>query len=51
VCAVNEIPFLLIRTISDKADGNATTSYMELLPEVAKNSFEMVAHVLNNWNK
>jgi adenosylhomocysteine nucleosidase len=51
VCAVNEIPFLLIRTISDKADGNATTSYMELLPEVAKNSFEMVAHVLNNWNR
>jgi 5'-methylthioadenosine/S-adenosylhomocysteine nucleosidase len=51
VCAVNEIPFLLIRTISDKADGNATNSYMELLPVVAKNSFELVAHVLNKWNE
>jgi len=46
VCTVNQVPFLIIRTISDKADENATLSFMEFLPTVAKNSFHVVAHVL-----
>ena len=46
VCTVNQVPFLIIRTISDKADENATLSFTEFLPTVAKNSFHVVSHVL-----
>jgi 5'-methylthioadenosine/S-adenosylhomocysteine nucleosidase len=46
VCTVNEIPYLLIRTISDKADEKAAHSFSEMLPQIAGNSFSIVSHVL-----
>lgn len=45
VCAVNAIPFLLIRTISDKADDEAGHSYTEFLPLVAHNSVAVIKHL------
>ena len=47
VCAVNAIPFLLIRTISDKADDEAGQSYTEFLPVVAHNSVAVIKHLFN----
>lgn len=49
VCTVNEIPFLVIRTISDKADEKASINFNEFLPLVAKNSFHMVDNILRKY--
>lgn len=46
VCSVNEIPFLIIRTISDKANEEAAVNFNKFLPVVANNSFEVVSHIL-----
>lgn len=37
VCVFNEVPFLIIRTISDKADEEASVDFTEFLPIVTKN--------------
>ena len=47
VCAVNAVPFLLIRTISDKADDEAGHSYTEFLPVVAHNSVVVIQQLFN----
>jgi 5'-methylthioadenosine/S-adenosylhomocysteine nucleosidase len=46
VCAVNGIPYLVVRTISDRADGDAVHDFTRFLPEVARNSFNIVRHIL-----
>lgn len=46
VCTVNEVPFLVIRTISDKADGEANVNFNQFLPIVANNSFRLVDFIL-----
>tara|TARA_R110002096_G_scaffold432976_4_gene650815 strand:+ start:12663 stop:13373 length:711 start_codon:yes stop_codon:yes gene_type:complete len=51
VCTINEIPFLIVRTISDKANEEASVNFNNLLPEIAKNSFLIVHHILNNFTK
>ena len=38
VAHLNEVPYLIVRSISDKADGGAELSYEEFLPLAAKNS-------------
>ncbi|MEG2985483.1 MAG: 5'-methylthioadenosine/adenosylhomocysteine nucleosidase [Peptostreptococcaceae bacterium] len=38
VAYLNKIPFVIIRSISDKADGSADLSYDEFLPTAAKNA-------------
>jgi 5'-methylthioadenosine/S-adenosylhomocysteine nucleosidase len=48
VCAVNQVPFLVVRTISDRADGDAVHDFGRFLPVVARNSFAIVRHVLAN---
>lgn len=48
VCAVNHLPFLLIRTISDKADGNAVENFNQFLPVIAQNSFSVVESILKS---
>ncbi|HAE15387.1 MAG TPA: 5'-methylthioadenosine/adenosylhomocysteine nucleosidase, partial [Erysipelotrichaceae bacterium] len=35
VCCQNRIPFVIIRAISDKADGSAEMSFTEFLEEAA----------------
>lgn len=42
VAYLNEVPFVIIRSISDKADGGADLSYEEFLPLAAKNSSDLV---------
>ena len=49
VCTLNNVPFLIIRTISDKADGNSLINFNKFLPEVTKNSFGMVQHILKEY--
>lgn len=46
VCVVNEIPHLIIRTVSDKADGTAVEDYNSFKDVVAVNSFKIVETVL-----
>jgi adenosylhomocysteine nucleosidase len=42
VCCINNIPHLIIRTVSDKANGTAVKDYNEFFPLVAENSFKIV---------
>ena len=48
VCVRNKIPFLVIRTISDKADSDAAEDFAKLLPIIAKNSYAISEHMLKN---
>jgi 5'-methylthioadenosine/S-adenosylhomocysteine nucleosidase len=48
VCAVNRVPFAVVRTISDRADGDAVHDFNRFLPVVAHNSFAIARHVLAN---
>jgi 5'-methylthioadenosine/S-adenosylhomocysteine nucleosidase len=49
VCTLNEIPFIIVRTVSDKADGTAAADFNKFLPVVARNSFNVVMNLLLNY--
>jgi nucleoside phosphorylase len=49
VCTLNETPFLIVRTVSDKADGTAAADFNKFLPVVARNSFNVVRNLLLNY--
>lgn len=51
VCAVNGIPYLVIRTISDRADGDAVPDFQRFLPVVARNSYSVLRHILSRLPK
>ena len=38
VAYLNKVPFVILRSISDKANGEADLSYEEFLPIAAKNA-------------
>ena len=42
VAYLNKVPFVILRSISDKANGEADLSYEEFLPIAAKNASKMV---------
>ncbi len=46
VCTLNRVPFLVVRTISDKADGTAPKDFNRFMPVVAKNSFKVVSSLV-----
>ena len=46
VCDMNQVPFLVIRAISDKADGNATLSYREFKDAAIQNLTRLVMEVV-----
>ncbi|MCG0274688.1 MAG: 5'-methylthioadenosine/adenosylhomocysteine nucleosidase [Thermosediminibacteraceae bacterium] len=48
VCYINKVPFLIIRSISDKANHKAVMVYDEFATEAARNSSEIVLGVINN---
>ena len=48
VCFINGIPFLSVRTLSDKADGTAHVDFNAFLPEIVRNSFAVVREVLKS---
>jgi adenosylhomocysteine nucleosidase len=49
VCTIHQIPFLIIRTISDKANADSPVDFPKFLPVVAVNSFSIVSEVLRMW--
>lgn len=46
VCVINEVPHLIVRTVSDKADGTAVEDYNKFFPIVAENSFKIVEWIV-----
>ncbi|MEO3947567.1 5'-methylthioadenosine/adenosylhomocysteine nucleosidase [Gorillibacterium sp. CAU 1737] len=46
VCAMNEIPYVVIRSMSDKADGSAPDNYTAFTQKAAKNSYLMIEGLL-----
>lgn len=49
VAYLNNIPFVILRSISDKADGGADLSYEEFLPIAAKNASDLVVEFIKNF--
>jgi len=50
VCTVNEVPFLLVRAISDRADGTSDLDFQTFLEEAAETSAQIVLHLLTDLN-
>ena len=48
VCNINEVPHLIIRTMSDQANGTAVKDYNQFKHVVAENSFKIVEHLIGN---
>jgi adenosylhomocysteine nucleosidase len=46
VCVLNQVPFLVVRTISDRADGEAVHDFNAFLPVVARNSYAVLRAIL-----
>jgi len=46
VCFVNEIPFVVIRSISDDASGHAPTSYESFFKEAAQRAVALTEEML-----
>lgn len=49
VAYLNEIPFVILRSISDKANGEADLSYEEFLPIAAKNASALVEEFIKQF--
>ena len=49
VCCLNQIPFAIIRTISDDANGNAPEDFPTFAREAAEIAIEIVLEVLENY--
>lgn len=47
VCALNNIPHLIIRSISDKADHSASVNFNEFVKDASKNSFKLVIDLIS----
>lgn len=48
VCYLNKTPFVVIRAMSDKADGSADVTYEEFVGQAAHNSKDIVLRMLRN---
>jgi adenosylhomocysteine nucleosidase len=46
VCTLNDVPFLLVRAISDRADGSSDVDFQDFLEEAAQSSARIVLHLL-----
>jgi len=46
VCTLNDIPFLLVRAISDRADGTSDVDFRSFLEEAAQSSAQIVLRLL-----
>ena len=51
VCTHNQIPFLLLRTISDKANEAASLDFSNFLKTASRTSFLFIRNLLNMINK
>lgn len=48
VCHLNKKPFLVIRSMSDKADGQAPSNFDDFVKEAAENSREFIQEMIRN---
>ena len=46
VCVMNDIPYVVIRSMSDKADGSAHINFPEFARQAAENSFRIVREMV-----
>lgn len=51
VCTMNNVPHIIIRSVSDKADGSAVVDYDKFKSVVSENSFKIVDSIIMNVNK
>lgn len=51
VCSVNRVPFLVARTISDRADEDAATNFEAFLPQASRNSLDLVRFLLQGIDR
>lgn len=49
VCYRNEIPYVMLRSMSDKADGTASENYSQFSVEASGRSYEIIADMLANY--
>jgi adenosylhomocysteine nucleosidase len=47
VCAMNDVPYLVVRAISDHADGTSDVDFGSFLEEAARSSSQIVLHLLD----
>ncbi|MBD8496834.1 5'-methylthioadenosine/adenosylhomocysteine nucleosidase [Paenibacillus arenosi] len=45
-CSLNNVPFVIIRSMSDKADGSAHVNFAEFTVEASERSYQMIDHML-----
>jgi adenosylhomocysteine nucleosidase len=50
VCAMNNVPFVIVRCMSDKADGSAHVNFTEFTKLASKRSFEIVSNMLRHMS-
>lgn len=48
VCAMNSIPQVVIRSMSDKADGSAEVNFAQFTLQASENSYRIVDHMLKH---
>lgn len=48
VCYLNKVPFLIIRSISDRADDSAEVNFAEFTQIAASNSSKMIEEIISN---
>lgn len=48
VCVMNGIPHVIIRSMSDKADGSAHVNFAEFTVQASENSYRIVEHMLKH---
>lgn len=48
VCDMNQVPFVIVRAMSDKADGSAHVNFTEFTVLASNRSFEIVSRMLSN---
>jgi adenosylhomocysteine nucleosidase len=49
VCAMNELPYVVIRSMSDKADGSAHVNFEQFTQLAADRSFAIVQRMLESY--
>jgi len=50
VCDMNRVPFVVIRSMSDKADGSAHVNFAEFTVTAANNSYRIIDHIVHHMN-
>lgn len=46
VCSMNQIPYVVIRSMSDKADGSAHVNFAEFTKQASENSYKIVENMI-----